>query len=405
MGEVGYQVKRGRFVVGLIASLCVLAVIVGIVALRDGSAGVDATPAEIYNPPFAAGSSAGNIQLGPERSRAKVEAKRVLVRWVARHTGMLQTLYLQLKSSSNQPFNCPDSPNGYGGGTSGLAEFITYRVNPNGTPRLQRPLRRTRLVPCTAASSGSVAVRMGFQVTKGQEFATVIRNAAPNPRQDYFSVNFLYNAGGVLGANGRNERSAAAKDVYYGLDPRELVGFSYNGGRTWELPYGRRRHLPTYLQVYADGYRDGQPYHYPTCPCPGAMSGTVTMVFPRVPVPWTIRQLGAFTLPPGGSARVELLVNETVVRSATLAGTGMLRAAIEPIEVQPGATVSVRTTAGSDGLALQRIDADTNWKFGPVLTLGPSWRWYFLEALGPGAADRSAVTVYPLPFYGAEMSP
>ena len=64
-----------------------------------------------------------------------------------------------------------------------------------------------------------------------------------------------------------------------------------------------------------------------------------------------------------------------------------------------GSTVKVRTTAGPGGLAIVRIDADTTWKLGPVLTLGASSRWQYLEQQGGGAADRAVVTLYPLPMY------
>jgi len=324
-----------------------------------------------------------------------------LIRWVAHATGRLTSLYFELKSDSDQPVNCPRSENGYGGGTGGRAEFDTYPVKPNGTPRLQKLIASTQLSPCASAQSGSVAVPLNLQVKKGDEFATVIRNVDSDPRTNYFSVNFLYEFGGVRGANGRNDRNSTASDVYYGLDPRELVGFSADGGRHWSLPYPGGRFIPTYLQRFADGRVLGQPYLYPTCPCPGAVSGTVTMVFPHVPTRWTIRALGAYTLSPGGKATVQLLVNGVSVRSAVVEGVGMVRTPIEPFTVSRGATVAVRTTAGPDGLELQRVDADTPWKFGPVLRLGTGWKWYFEEGLGGGAGILAAVSVYPLPFYAS----
>jgi hypothetical protein len=152
------------------------------------------------------------------------------------------------------------------------------------------------------------------------------------------------------------------------------------------------------VQRYADGFRGGQPYLYPTCPCPGAVHGTATMVFPRVPRFWTIRELGAYTIA-SSSAEVDLLIDGKVVRSVKLSGKGMLRAPIDPITAPPGATVKVRTHAGDGGLAVQRIDADTPWKHGPVLTLGRHAPFYYLEEMGGGAAEQSAITLYPLPMY------
>ena len=228
--------------------------------------------------------------------------------------------------------NCPTGQNGYGGGTSGIAQISTYPVKADGTPDTTRLLARTQLTPCAAADSGSVGVPLGLSTAKGQEFATVVQNIDSNPAVNRFSINGLYQSGGLAGANGRNERSPTAKDAYYGLDPRELIGSSLDGGATWQLP--APNYVPTYVQVYADGYRDGQPFLYPTCPCPGAVSGTQTMAFPNVPVAWTISQLGAYTVA-ASSARVDLLVNDQVVASATLSGSGMLRASITPVTRQP----------------------------------------------------------------------
>jgi hypothetical protein len=325
-----------------------------------------------------------------------VRRKRVMVRWVARHTGKLDTLYLEFKSNVSPPVNCVTGKNGYGGGTTGIAVVRTYRVRPGGAPDFSRKLAETEFTPCKAATDGSVPIPMGFKTTRGQEFATVVRNVDPNPLTNYFSLNTLYDSSDIVGANGRNTRSPKAKDVYYGLDPRELVVVSSTGGRTWR--FGHIDHLPTYVQRYSDGFRGGQPYLYPTCPCPGAVSGTATMVFPRVPRFWTIRELGAYTIE-SSSAEVDLLVDDNVVRSATLSGKGMLRSPIDPITVPPGSTVKVRTKAGDGGLALQRIDADTPWKHGPVLMLGRHGRFYYLEQQGGGAAAQAAVTVYPLPMY------
>lgn len=349
--------------------------------------------------PFAAGTSAGNFQFGSDACATSTTClvnRRYLLRWVARHSGVLSTLYLQFKSNASGSVNCPSGQNGYGGGTSGIAQISTYPVRADGTPDTTRLLARTQLTPCAAADNGSVGVPLGLTTAKGQEFATVVQNIDSNPAVNRFSINGLYSSGGLAGANGRNERSSTATDAYYGLDPRELVGSSNDGGLTWQLP--APNYVPTYVQVYADGYRDGQPFLYPTCPCPGALSGTQTMAFPSVPATWTISQLGAFTVGPG-SARVDLLVNDVVKASATLSGAGMLRASITPVTVSPGSTVKVRTTAGSGGLALQRLDADTTWKYGGVLTMGPGWRWQYVEQQGGGAADRAVVTVYALPMY------
>lgn len=378
------------------------AVALALACAACGGSSSKASPAssadELANAPFAAGSSAGNIQLGPEScSDARcVRRKRVMVRWVARHTGTIDTLYLEFKSNVEQPINCVSTANGYGGGTSGTALVQTYLTRPSGSPDYKHMLASTSFNPCKTATDGSVPIPLGFKTTRGREYATVVRNMDPDPLHNYFSLNSLYDGSGIAGANGRNTRSPKAKDVYYGLDPRELVVLSRDGGRSWR--YGDIQELPTYVQRFSDGFRGGQPYLYPTCPCPGTISGTATMVFPRVPRFWTIRELGAYTVA-DGEAKVDLIIDGLVVRSADLKGKGMLRASIEPVTAEPGSTVKVQTQAGDGGLALQRIDADTPWKLGPVFTLGRHSRFYYLEQQGGGAAAQAAVTVYPLPMY------
>jgi hypothetical protein len=394
MPEIGRSIMRAY------------AALIGLVALAStcaacGSASSKAVAADettIPNAPFAAGSSAANLQLGPEGcSNARcVRRKRVMLRWVARRTGKLETLYLEFKSNTSSPINCVSAANGYGGGTSGTALVQTYRVRPGGTPDYSHKLAEVMFNPCRVATSGSVPIPMGFKTTRGWEFATVVRNVDPDPMHNYFSVNTLYDDSGIAGANGRNTRSPKADDVFYGLDPRELVVMSRNSGKRWR--FGDIHNLPTYVQRYAGGFRSGQPYLYATCPCPGAISGETTMVFPRVPTFWTIREVGAYTVGDGES-EVDLLIDGQVVRSATLSGKGMLRAAITPVTVEPGSTVKIRAQAGADGLGLQRIDADTPWKQGPVLRLGRHSHFYYLEQQGGGDAEDAAVTLYPLPMY------
>jgi hypothetical protein len=228
-------------------------------------------------------------------------------------------------------------------------------------------------------------------VAKGQELATVVSNLDPNPVANYFSINFLYNKNGLVGANSRNERNPAALDTYYGLDPRELVGYSTTAGATWSLPggpygvNGGKAFVPTYIAEYADGSHSGQPYYYSV-----AVSGTQTMVYPNVPVPWTITELGAYTSGPG-TGTVSLIVDGVVKATATLDGSGMLRASILPVLVAPGSTVKVSTTLTAGGLNLRRLQADTVWS--TIMGLGPNTS-YYLE----GDPTR-AVPLYALPRY------
>jgi hypothetical protein len=216
----------------------------------------------------------------------------------------------------------------------------------------------------------------------------VIRNAAPRPSREFFSINFLYAKAGVLGANGRNERRAAAADRYYGLDARELVGYSRDAGATWGLPGGPygphdgKAFLPTYVLQFATGGSDGQFYYYSR-----PVHGSVRMVYPHAPVT-TITYVAAYTSDPG-SATVVLSVNGKRRAAARLSGEGFLVRRITPVTVPAGATVTLTTMAGPGGLALSQQFADARWVH--LIGLGRSHTWY-LES-----EPDTAVPLFPLP--------
>jgi hypothetical protein len=238
---------------------------------------------------------------------------------------------------------------------------------------------------------------MRLPVVGGEEYATVVRNADPAPARNFTSVNFLFASAGVVGANGRNERSPAAQDSYYGLDPREVVGYSRDGGRTWALPggpYGQprgRNFLPTYLQEYDSGGLEGQPYYRTDGP---ATTASRTMVFGNVNSPWTIRALGA-VVERAGTGTLTLTVNGAVRARALVSGTSVVRASIPPTTVLPGEVVKVTAR----GLPIRTVSADTAW----ARLLGmnaPSAPWH-----EQGDANFShAAPVYALPACGGSCT-
>jgi hypothetical protein len=360
-----------------LASIAVLLVVGGLGLLTLSHRG-EAEP-RIANtslaPPFASGDDAANIPLG----RA---ADRVLLRWVARRTGILRVLDVRVKFSSP----------GYGGGSSGILRATTRPVRRDGSPRTSTVLAQQELIPAQSASGGSIALTMGFGVEAGQEFATIIQNAAPDPRSDYFSINFLFARRGLVGANARNERKSEARDARYGLDPRELVGFSRDGGASWRLPggpygpNGGRAFLPTYVQEFANGVAEGQVYYWSR-----SISGTVAMIYHARSRPWTITRIGASSA--GGSAEVALLIDDVPRRTATLSGTGFVSAEITPVVVPSGSTVALTTTTGDGGLLLRQLFADAVWA--RLVRLGTGSGWYLEQD------PETAVPLYPLPFFAS----
>jgi hypothetical protein len=346
-----------------------------------------------YPAPVAAGTSAANIPLDGAQ-------KRVAVRWVARATGTLAALHLRIQADGA---SCRlSSKTGYGAGNGGSWRVSTHPVLADGRPDESRTLSTTTMRPCEAdvaladVRQGVVRIPHGIAVTRGVEYATVIRNTDPAPRSNYTSPNFLYTSTGLLGANARNERSSLAPDSYYGLDPRELVGYSIDGGATWSLPGGPyglpggRNFLPTYLQEYSSGAITGQPYYYT------AASSTAdrTMVFQNIRRQWIIRELGAFTKQ-AGTGTLTLTVDGTQRARVQVTGAGMLRAAIDPVTVEPGQIVRVT----SSGLYIQNVVADTAW--GRLMGLHLSTKpWYVQDQTN----FSHAAPVYALPAYDTPVA-
>jgi hypothetical protein len=338
--------------------------------------------------PVAAGTSAANIALTGHD-------KWTVMRWVARSTGTLSALHMRIQADGSV---CRlNGRTGYGGGNGGDWTVTTHPVRADGSPDTSRTLASQKFRPCGGpleivnVVEGVVRLRMGIGVVRGTEYATVIRNTDPLPAQNYSSPNFLYTSTGLVGANARNERSASAPDAHYGLDPRELVGYSRDGGQTWSLPGGPyglpggRNFLPTYLQEFEGGRITGQPYYY----APATTGGSRTMTFQNIKRDWTIQELGAFTAKPG-EGTLTLTVDGVRRAVANVTGPGMLRARIDPVTVRPGQTVKVTAS----GLSIQPIVADTAW--GRLMGFYlPSTPW----TADGGSSWSSAAPVYALPAY------
>ncbi|MBV9212838.1 MAG: hypothetical protein JOZ25_04235 [Actinobacteria bacterium] len=327
-------------------------------------------------------------------------SKWVLLRWVARRTGTLTALDVRIQANGAACRRA--GRNGYGRGNGGSWYVTTHPVRPGGAPDMSRTLASDDLRPCRRGSGadvrqGVVRLPLDLAVTEGEEYATVIRNADAAPGRNYTSTNFLYANAGIEGANGRDERSPATTDSYYGLDPRELVGYSADGGRHWSLPggqYGRARgrdFLPTYVQEFAQALPAGQPFYYARPPSRSPQ----TMLFSNVSRPWTIVALGAYT-PMRFPGTLTLKVDGAVRDRVPVAGPGMIRSGIPPVTVLPGQTVEV----SSDGLAIGDVVADTAW--GRLMGMDrPTADW----RLEGGRDFSSAAPIYPLPACGGSCAP
>ncbi|MDQ6914505.1 MAG: hypothetical protein M3155_01680 [Actinomycetota bacterium] len=361
-----------------------------VLALLALGCALDAASAQASDlPPFAAGDSSANIDL-------KTAGRMVMNRWVARETGTITTLYLQVRTAGSTA--CTDDPGGmdYGAGTSGVWRSTTHPVLPDGRPDMSVTLAQSDFSPCAHNDGNSEAIPLGIPVVKGQMYATVVQNADPDPAHNFFSQNFLYAASGLVGANARNELNPDAADTYYGIDPRELVGYSSDGGATWSLPggpygpNGGRAFIPTFVEQFADGYTGGQPYY-----SSHLQEGPLTMVY-RLDAPTTVTGIGAYTSGPG-EADVTLLVDGVRQAVVHLAGQGYLRAAIDPVAVAAGKSLTLATVAGSAGLNLRRDYGGSVWA--DLMGFGSDYPRYLVEQ------PQYAAPVYPLTAAGAPVGP
>ena len=376
--SVGKAVRTRRARLLALVTACALIATIGYALLVGGD------DERVLPAPFAAGTGSANIDLN-------ASGEAVVTRWVARRSGAVRRLHFHVKVEGSD--DCPyGGRSGYAAGTTGTMVVTTHPVTESGQPRLDRTLAREEFRPCGREQGETVAVdAAGLRVTEGTEYATVVRNGDRDPGANFFSLNLLWSESGLVGANSENERDADADGAYYGLDPRELVGYSTDAGRTWKLPGGPygpkagRAFIPTYLVEYADGTTAGQPYY-----SSAGLSGPVTVVYPAVAADWKIEEIGAFTTGPGRAA-VELRVDGRRRARADLSGTGMVRTGIEPVEVERGQTVTLTTTSGDGSLALRDLYADAAWERIAGLGRGHA---QFLEANPARVAP-----LYPLPAY------
>jgi hypothetical protein len=354
-------------------------------ALAAVAALICAVPAGASTP-FASGDSAANIPIDSANTQA-------LLRWVPDRNGTVRNMYIHVKVEGSAA--CPlGGRNGYASGTTGILQATTYKILPDGRPDTSAVVSQYQVNPCQAQTSETVAIPLNLAVLAGQEYGTVISNADSSPSQNYFSYNTLYIGAGIPGANGRNERNYAATDAYMGLDPRELVGYSTDGGRSWRLPggpYGARSggsFIPTYGLVYADGSTGGQPYYYAGGGGVGSEGAAMRVTAKD---DWTVTGLGAYG---SGTGTLTLEIGGQQVASAAVSGSSVMVGAITPIRVARGTVMTVRATGG---LSLRRMFADNYWD--ELMGHGTNY-WY--SSLS-GGAD-TPVSIFPV-YLGPGLAP
>ncbi len=348
--------------------------------------------------PIAAGDSSGNQKLN---AVGKITAMRL----VARHTGILTRLHFKTRTTGGAS---------YESGNLGNFAMEVRKVLANGLPDMSPGgVLASEIISASdpnrsySAGAGDQAwINTNFSVTKGDEFVLLVKNTAPSPDLNYASINYLYFiAHNPPGAQSRNERNPNANDAYLGLDPREVVGASRDGGSSWSFPgttdagYNIATNIPVYIQEYSDGFKDGQPYYSASSSSNGWYSNT----FSHITTNWHITEIAGYVSSNGGASPVSLSVNGSVKATVNLTGSpnSIARVSLpEAVDVQPGSTVSLTFTinnSGSGGIDIRPLYTDS-YHWTGYLGLGSNYLWY-TSGSAANVPSHYIAPVYPLPFW------
>ena len=84
--------------------------------------------------------------------------------------------------------------------------------------------------------AGMVYARFGgVALQGGRPYWVIYQNVDPNPRMNYISYNSPVVKDSESGPNGRNNLDPNMPGAILGLDPREVVGWTWDGGAAWKF--------------------------------------------------------------------------------------------------------------------------------------------------------------------------
>ncbi len=344
--------------------------------------------------PFAMGTGAGNHALSQAGYRSAF-------RLVAHKSGTLAKLHIKTKTLVKT--SATDSYGWTTDGTYGRLKWVMYNAKPDGTPDTSSPLASEEFyvssrASCTTAANGGgnevCSLNVNRALTAGQEYYIVVSNTHPSPASNYFSTNHLWDNDYLQGANSRNERNAAAADNFYGLDPREVMVTSTNGGSTWNipgvLPAGSvwPKAFPTYVAEWSDGSKDGQGYYSGS---PVAAGSNVSMVY-KPQKASTFTKVGGL-MAASDSFTVTVEKNGTAVATAFISngsGANIVEANLSSaVPVVPGDVIKLKAHVNASG-ALRTYYGDAG--FAALMGFGASYKWY------NEANSSQALSIAPLPW-------
>jgi hypothetical protein len=138
-----------------------------------------------------------------------------------------------------------DGRPGYAHGDGGVIRARLVTINPDGTPDLDNVLAEERVNAVQRyresqeafgvdRNTGLLYFNMGgVELEAGRLYAVVYSNEADDPVQDCFSINSPVTRESVAGPNAQNNLDPQMPGAMAGLDPREAVTWSTNGGDDW----------------------------------------------------------------------------------------------------------------------------------------------------------------------------
>jgi hypothetical protein len=260
---------------------------------------------------------------------------------------------------------------GYGKGDGGYVNARLVTVNANGTPNLNNVLAQERVKAVDRYNQSKTAYGIsgltqmlyfnlnGVQLKGGTMYAMVYQNDASDPANNFVSTNSPTVRESVSGPNGRNNLDPAAPGAIAGLDPREAVAWSQDGGQNWV--WGRRvgegptsgayggsatsddgTRLPWYgWQAVSGGTTySNQPYYAYTAT--GNFTVTVTNAHRAV----TLTEAGGYA-PVGANLGEVTVTNLSTGKQAKTAslGSGIVKGTLSsPVDVAPGQTIQLKHT-------------------------------------------------------------
>jgi hypothetical protein len=173
-------------------------------------------------------------------SPLKAAGYRALIRFVPDTTLSIDRMYFGFKLRGA---SCWDSGNaGYGAGDGGTLHASLVNVD-QGTGLPSTEITSETVNGCArqaeaaqVVGSDPVMVWVNIKATleAGKLYALVVSNAHQDPAGNFFSFNMPLADTALAGPHARNELDGNAAGGILGLDPREHVAWSKDGGKTWD---------------------------------------------------------------------------------------------------------------------------------------------------------------------------